>query len=80
MDISCFTMIVRWPSWARPNTCIEQLTKNEVSALRHPCGTELMFFAEFIVRYRGWRWIFDIKKESAAHTIRLLRDYDRQFV
>ena len=59
----------------KPDTCIEQLTKDEVSTLRHPCGTELMFFAEFIVRYRGWRWIFDIKKESAAHTIRLLRGY-----
>ena len=27
----------------KPNTCIEQLTKDEVSTLRHPCGTELMF-------------------------------------
>lgn len=60
-----------------PDTSIEQLTEDEVKALRHPCGAELMFFAEFITRYSGWRWVFDIKKESATHTIELLRGYER---
>lgn len=61
----------------RPDLSIEQLTKAEVSALRHPCGAELMFFDEFITRYRGWRWVFDIKKESALRTIKLLQGYER---
>ena len=54
----------------KPKLYIDQLTKAEVSALRYPCGAELMFFDEFISRYRDWSWAFDIKKESAPHTIK----------
>ncbi len=61
----------------KPDTSIEQLTKAEVSALRHPGGVGLMFFDEFVTRYRGRRWALDIKKESAARTIELLQGYER---
>ncbi len=64
----------------RPDWCVERATKDELSALRYPCGAKLMFFDEFIVRYREWRWVFDVKKESAVRTIALLRTYDRRLL
>ena len=64
----------------RPDLCVEHVTKDKLRTLRHPCGAELMFFDEFIARYRGWRWALDIKKESAARTIQLLRRYDRRMM
>ena len=64
----------------RPDLCVERVTRDELSAMRHPCGAELMFFDEFIARYRGWRWAFDIKKESAARTTSLLCNYDRRMI
>ena len=62
----------------KPDLSIERLTKAEVSALQHPDGLKLLFFDDFIKRYRKRRWVFDIKKESAPRTVELLRQYDRR--
>lgn len=62
-------------------TSVEDLTRQQVEQrLRFPCGNIPMFIEEFIERYQGCRWCFDMKGESADRATELLKSYDHDLI
>lgn len=54
---------------------VNELTRRELEAIKLNQGEPLLFFEEFIQRYKHLNWTLDIKPDSAEQTLYALREW-----
>ncbi len=59
-------------SMSNANGLIEQMTRSELEQIELNKGGKLLFLDQFMLEFKAFNWVFDIKPESARQTMRIL--------